>query len=321
MSKRFSCFFLIFSLSIAIWAQSSIRLGVLKGISCAPCAYLIENKEKLAVQNMAFQVFDSAQSELPKLLRGEINMGFLAPENAAKVFEKTKGAVVAIGVVQNGNFSLITNEESYGSIEDLRGKTVLVPNEGSESIVFNYILKKKQISVSNGFSSFDENSVFLDFSVPTANIANNLILKKASYAILNEPYATIVMKNSLDCRRAEDFQKIYNEIEEWSSFPALLLVTRADFAKENRDLVKKVVEVYKQAIDWTKKNPAKAALFSEKHKLCINSAVAKNAIPLSALIFREAGAAKGDIEKYLSILIEEKFSSAPEKLPDEEFYF
>lgn len=308
MLKKIACLFYSL-LCVYLGAQSpSVQLGVLKGISCAPCSYLIENKEKLAVQNMASKVFDSEQSELPALLKGEIDMGFLAPENAAKVFSKGNGAVICVGVVQNGSLCLLTSDESYSSLQNLRGKKILAAAEKSDSLIFKHLLSKKEIPVDEG-----ENLVLLDFSVPPANIANNLITKKTDYAILTEPYATVALKNSKELRRAENFQKIYNESEEWSSFPAMLLVVRADFAKENQELVRKVTEVYKSAIQWSIKNPSKAAILAKKHNLGLPEAVVRQSIPNAALIWRDAKAAKADIEKYLLILDRE--------LPGEEFYF
>ena len=308
MLKKIACLFYSL-LCVCLGAQSpSVRLGVLKGISCAPCSYLIENKEKLAVQNMAFKVFDSEQSELPALLKGEIDMGFLAPENAAKVFSKGNGAVICVGVVQNGSLCLLTSDESYSSLQDLRGKKILAAGEKSDSVIFKHLLSKKEILTDEG-----ENPVLLDFSVPPANIANNLITKKSDYALLTEPYATVALCHSKELRRAENFQKIYNESEEWSSFPAMLLVVRADFAKENQELVRKVTEVYKSAIQWSIKNPSKAAILAKKHNLGLSEAVVRQSIPNAALIWRDAKAAKIDIEKYLVILKRE--------LPGEEFYF
>ena len=116
-----------------------------------------------------------------------------------------------------------------------------------------------------------------------------------------------------ELRRAENFQKIYNENEEWSSFPAMLLVVRADFVKENRELVRKTGEVYKSAIQWTVKNPSKAAILAEKHNIGLSEDVVKQSVPNAVLIWRDAKAAKADIEKYLLILKRE--------LPDEGFYF
>ena len=309
MNRKFAWVVFALFCRFFLFAQTpSVRLGVLKGISCSPCAYLIANKEKLSVQNMAFKVFDSEQSEFPALLKGEIDMGFLAPENAAKVFSKGNRAVICVGVVQNGSLCLLTSDESYSSLQDLRGKKILAAGEKSDSVIFKHLLSKKEIPVDEG-----ENPVLLDFSVPPANIANNLITKKTDYAILTEPYATVALKNSKELRRAENFQKIYNESEEWSSFPAMLLVVRADFAKENQELVRKVTEVYKSAIQWSIKNPSKAAILAEKHNLGLSEAVVRQSIPNAALIWRDAKAAKADIEKYLVILKRE--------LPGEEFYF
>lgn len=307
--RKILCKIVILCASCALFAQSpSIRLGVLKGISCAPCAYLIENKEKLAVQNMNFQIFDSAQSELPKLLRGEIDAGFLTAEDAAKVFTAGKGALVCVGVVQNGNAVLLSREENVTALEDVRGKRVLCSANDSAAKVFEHLLLKKGIPVAQGASS-----VAFDFSVPQTNIANKLILGEESFALLSEPYATVALLNAKEIRRAESVQKIYSESEDFSTYPAMLLVVRADFAKENRDVIRRFSDVYKNALNWTNKNPSKAALLAEKHGLGLSQAVTSAAIPNAALTWRDGKSAKSDIEKYLTILKRE--------IPTEEFYF
>ncbi len=316
MLKKFVFLFLsLLSLFTPQAQRASLRLGVLKGNGCLPCAYLIENKEKLSVQNMAFELFDSAESELPRLLRGQIDACFLAPENAAKAFEKTKAQIVCLAVVQNGTLSLLTNDEAYGSISDLQEKTILCPSSSeNETLVFKSLLEKTQALKEKGFP-------YLDFSVPTSSIANSLITKKATYAILPEPYATVAVRSSNEVRKAESIQKLYNESNEWFSYPALLLVARSDFVKQNKELVRRFIEAYKNANQWTVKNSAKAALISEKHKITLSSAVTKDSLSSSGLVFKEAGSAKGELEKYLNILIEQKSASAPAFLPTEEFYF
>ena len=316
MYKKFLSFFFFLSFFSSLFAQvSSIRLGVLKGLSCTPSAYLIENKAKLSLQNMAFKLFDSEQSELPALLKGEIDAGFLSPESAAEVFLKGNKALVCIGSVQNGNLFLLTNEESYGSLEDLKAQKILCASESSSSKILSHLLSKKEIktaSLSRGGGELPSDSVGLDFSLPAASIANALINKNAAYALLAEPYATVAVKNSSEIRRAENLQKLYNEAEEWSSFPSMLLLVRADFAKEKRDLVKKFMDLYKNAVNWTNRNPSKAAFLSEKHRLYHSPAILRDSIPHAAFLWREAGTARPDIEKYLTVLGIE--------IPGEEFY-
>lgn len=304
---------IIFFLSFFVSAQSpSIKLGVLKGISCAPCAYLIENKEKLSVQNMNFQIFDSPQSELPKFLRGELDICFLSTKDAAKVFEKSDKKIVFLAVAQNENAYLLTNDETYGSLEDLKGKTIICPQKtSSETTLFNHILTKKEILSDSTENS--EISVKFDFSLPQANFANSLITGKSSYAIISEPYASVALLHSSKTVRAENLQKIYYELEESRSVPKMLLVARTDFVKTNRDLVRRFLDLYKNAVQWTNKNPSKAALLIEKHGLGLSFVIAKNSIPNSGLVFRESTIAKSDLEKYLTLM--------KRTLPTEEFYF
>ena len=287
----------------------SIRAGVLKGISCSPCAHLIENRAKLSVQNMDFQIFDSERTELAKLLRGELDVGFLSPKDAAKVYKATGKSIVMLGVAQNGNFYLLTNDENYRSLEDLKGKSVVCSeNYFEETAVFKHLLSKKEIPFGEG-----ESSVKLDFSIPAANVANSLILGNTDYALVCEPFASIALNHSSSLRRAESLQKLYSGEEGGSSFPVLLLVARTDFLKEKADLLRKFLEEYRKSVLWTTRNPSKAALLIEKHGLSLSSSTASASIPYAGLAFRETSAAKPDLEKLFTIMGME--------LPDEEFYF
>lgn len=293
--KRVFCLALAFFSVFFVSAQSSIRLGVLKGVACSPCAYLIENKSKLAVQNTSFKIYDSVQSELPELLRGEIDVAFIAPKDALKVYSLTDSSIVMLGVVQNSNLSLLTNDESFSSFVDLIGKTILCDEKDSASSeIFSHLLKKK--------FNLPDGSVKFDFSVPNANIPNTLILQKADYALVSEPFATIALSHSKKLRRAENIQTLYMDSEGGTSFPALILVARSDFAKNNRDLLRRFVDVYKNAVNWTNKNPAKAASLCEKHKVYHASAVIRKSIPQAALVWRDSSVARYDLEKFFEIL-------------------
>lgn len=308
MFKKFFCILVLLPFFHLLSAQTvSVRLGLLKELSCLPCAYLIENNKKLAVQNISFQILDSPQAELSKLLQGELDIGFLSPEDAAKVFTAGKGALLMLGVVQNKNLYLLTNDESYSSLDDLAGKKVLASGDKSDSSLFSYILSKKNISLSQG-----EEAVHLDFSIPRAEIPNHLILKKENFALLCEPYSSIPQIYSKNVRIAESIHKLYAESEEGSLPPGMLLVVRADFAKENPDLTRRFCDVYKSAVLWTNKNSVKAVMLSKKFKILHFDILPKTTISDAALVWRTSASAKSDIERYLTILGRE--------LPGEEFY-
>ena len=162
MNRKFAWVVFALFCRFFLFAQTpSVRLGVLKGISCSPCAYLIANKEKLSVQNMAFKVFDSEQSELPALLKGEIDMGFLAPEDAAKVFSKGNGALICVGVVQNGSLCLLTSDESYSSLQDLRGKKILAAGDAQALLRLIHCILRQQNklkAMGKRLSAMDDNT-------------------------------------------------------------------------------------------------------------------------------------------------------------------
>lgn len=257
---------------------------------------------------MNFEIFDSAHSELPKLLRGELDVGFLSAKDASKVFELSKSGIVLLGVAQNESLFLLTNDESYGALDDLKGKTIICSEEtGISTEIFKHILSKKEIPFDTG-----EESVKIDTSVPQASIANSLITGAVSYAVTCEPFASIALTHSAKTVRAENVQKLYSDDEDGSSIPGMVLVARSDFVKNNRDLVRRFIDVYRNAVQWTTKNPSKAGILAEKHNLGLKSSVVKNAIQNSGIIFREATSAKSDLEKLYAIL--------NLKAPSEEFY-
>ena len=317
MKKILAFFFLFFSVGFLLQSQTSVRLGFLKEIACAPCAYLIENKEKLTLQNISFKIFESPQSELPQLLKNEIDIAFLAPENAAKVFEKTDGAIIALGIVQNSNLCLFTNSETYASVENLKGETVICPSETREIILLKKFLAQKGISFSEkrSNSSEIENSVILDFSVPLSNIANNLILGKSKFALLSEPYATVATKNSSKIIRVEKIT------ENDSSTPVLLLVASEKFVSKNRATINKFIDIYKQATEWTLKNQSKASILCEKYMKGQKANILRLSIPASNITFRNALAGKSDIENLLNFFLEYSPETIGSKIPSDDFYF
>ena len=85
--KKGILFTSLFLLACTVFA-APLKIGILNGPSAVPAAKLIEtNKEGL----WDFQIFSGADTELPKLLKGEIDIGILPPNVAAKVFNTSKG--------------------------------------------------------------------------------------------------------------------------------------------------------------------------------------------------------------------------------------
>ena len=130
----------------------------------------------MALRQSGFQVVAGADVLLPKLLKGEVDVGILPPNVAAKVFSKNNGALLVGAVVGEGMLSLITKDGQVNSLADLKGKTVNVAGQGATpEYLFRYLLQANGIAVAADGLEPDADSVALDFSIPAAEIAAALL--------------------------------------------------------------------------------------------------------------------------------------------------
>ena len=309
--KKFAClFFCMYFCLLFCFPQ---KIGVLKGPSGIPSAYLMENFSADA----EYEIFSGANFLLPKLIKGEVEIGFLPPNVAVKVYNANKGAVIMAAVCGNGMVSLVTKDSSIKTLNDLKGKEIFVAGQGATpDFMFRYILKKNKIK-------FDgtKNSVRLSYSVPNAELAPSLILDKIQYAVVPEPFATVACEKDKNIFRAIDFQKEFFEFSGIENFPMTIIAVNAKFAKSNSEKVKKFLDEYKKASEWTLKNPKESGLLVEKFNLGLNSQIVEKAIPRCAFVFETGSQARSGVEKLLSVFMEFNPDSIGGKLPDGGFYF
>ena len=214
----------------------SVSVGTLVGPSGIPSAYLIENVSNINNATVTYEKYAAANLLLPKLIKGEVDIGFLPPNVAAKAFTTGNGSVVMLGVAGNGMLSLISTDPSITDFADLRGKTVAVAGQGATpEYVFRYILRQKGIAVGSG-----ADEVQLDFSIPNAEIAAAVITGKVSCAVVPEPFSTVATEKSAAVRRVfnmqDEFEKACiaeGKTKASASYPMTLIVANAKFAQKN----------------------------------------------------------------------------------------
>ena len=317
--KHISLLFISFLFISALFANP-LRIGLLNGPTCVPAAYLMENKKELSNAELTYEKFADPQALLPKLVKKEIDIGFMPANVAAKVYNAGNKSIICAAVVGLGNLSLITTDKNIRRFSDLKGKTVYVAGQGATpEYMFRYLLKE------NGLTWEGEKAdVKMDFSIPTAQIAAQLISGKIQYAVVPEPFATIAKSKSAKVLSALDFQKEYLELTGKKSeeiYPLSVLVVRSDFAKENASLFADFLSEYDKAVAWTIKYPSAAGQLVQKHELGLASDVVEKAIPLSNYTFQPAASAKKSLEDLLNLFLESDKTSIGGKLPEDEFYY
>ena len=183
--------------------------------------------------------------------------------------------------------------------------------------MFRYLLKENKLTW-NG----DNADVALDFSIPTAQIAAQLISGKIQYAVVPEPFATIAKSKSDKVRTAIDFQNEYlKAADEKEIYPLSVMVVRSAFIKEKPELIQAFLSEYDNAVKWTNSSPSESGVLCAKHNLGLAADVVEKAIPVSNYTFIPAASAKNDIEKLLSLFLASDKTSIGGKLPEEAFYY
>ena len=302
-------------LSINVFSQS-INIGLLNGPSCIPCAQLNENLHKIGETEVEYEMFATPQELLPKMIKKEIDIGFMPVNVAAKVYDSTNHKIICCGITGEGNLALITKNKNIKSLKDLKGKTVFVAGLGATpEYITKYILEKEGIVLN------DEKGIFLDFSLPTNQIVPELLAGKIDYAIVPEPFITIASEKSKNKINIIDLQKDYFLKYFQQNYPLTVMVVRSDFAEENPDLLKIFLEQYKSALSWTLDNPSDAGQLCEKYNFGLKKNVVEKSIPKSNYVFIPAVKGKLIIESLLQLFIEEDNSFLNGKLPEDDFYY
>ena len=203
----------------------TVNMAVLNGPSGMCFAYLFENVPQVNNTAVSYEVCASPDVLIPKMLKGEIDIGILPPNAAAKIYAKQPDSIVLAGVSGLGMLNLVTADESVKSLEDLKGRTVFVAGQGSTpEYVFRSILEK------NGLITADaKDTINLDFSIPASEMTAAIASGKIEYAVMPEPFATVAVSKG-SCRRAFDLQALWKSSFSKDTFPMTAVVVRKEFA-------------------------------------------------------------------------------------------
>lgn len=295
-----------------------MRIAALAGPSGMGMAYLFENNPTISEQTeVTFEIASSVDVLLPKLINGDVDIGILPPNVAAKLYNVNPQSIVAGAIVGNGMVTLVTRDSSISSLADLAGKTITVAGQGATpEFVFRTLLAKTEIPATD---------VTLDFSLPYPEIASALISDKISYALVPEPFATVAVLNGSSgdkpVKRVLSLQNEWKNAGLGDSFPMTLCVINKDYAQAHPEAVRIFLEAYEKSIEWTVTNPQDAGVLVEKYSLGLKAPIAAKSIPQAQYVFISAINGKAAIENLLSVFLEFAPVAIGGKLPDEGFYF
>lgn len=294
-----------------------LHASVLNGPSGMGMAYLFENHPDLNGVSSTYEITATPDVLLPKMVKGEIDIGILPTNAATKIYNANKLLVLG-AVVGEGNLYVMSRDKNVKTIADLAGKKVVVAGHGATpDYMLQYLAKKSLLEIGEGADQIN-----MDFSIPTAEIPASLISGKIDYALVPEPFATVCQMKDQTILRSIDIQQVWMAYsDDASNFPLTVCVVRKEFAEQHPETVRLFLTAYKDAIEWTNAHPVEAGKLVEKYTLGLNAAIAAKAIPNASFAFVPAVDSKPLVENLLSVFLETSPEAIGGKLPDDAFYF
>lgn len=187
------------------------------------------------------RVFTAGPAEIEALFAGEVDFGYIGPGPAINGYLKSNGqALEIVDIAASGGASLIAAKgQAIKLIKDLAGKRVAVPQTGgTQDISLRHALKD------SGLAGKDKGGN-VDIVQYAPSDALDLFRRgELDAAWLPEPWVSRVIKDA-------GATLVTDERTLWpgGKFATAVVIVRKDFAKANPELVTKVVEAHRAAVD------------------------------------------------------------------------
>ena len=293
--------------------EVTVRIGSLKGPTSIGLAGLRSNSEAgTSAGSYEFTLEADASALLAGIVAEDLDIA-LIPANAASIwYSKTEGGVTCIDVNTLGALYIISADDSIASIEDLAGRTIYLPGQGtSPDYVLQYLLSKHDMSLDD---------VTVEYKSEGAEVIAALTADPEGIGLLPQPAVTSAVS------KLEGYSVVLDLTEEWGKVSETDLLTgvtvvRTDFLNEHPDAVDTFLAEHAESVAYVDADLAAVAQLTEDYGIMEKAAIAEKAIPACNVTYIAGADMKAMVSAYLEALYELEPSSVGGKLPGDDFYY
>lgn len=289
-----------------------IRFAVLSGSTGYGAVKLMSDAaNKATALNYQITAESSVKVIQDSLIADQLDLAALPTNKAAMIANATGGKIQIVAVNTLGVMYLVTTDgQTISSFEDLRGKTVGIPEEPS------YILKA--LCTANGLT--DGTDLTISTYATPSDLVSAVIKGEVTTAVLPEPLLSTAMSKKdtiqISMNLTEEWEKIYTG----GKLMQGCIVVRTQWAKEHPAELAKFLEDYKASVEFVIASPDQAAPMVET-LFGTTAAVAEKAIPRCNLTYLDGDEMKAQLQKLYDVLIGIPSANIGDKVPDDSFYY
>ena len=246
------------------------------------------------------------------MISGSVDIAAVPTNLAAVLFNKTEGKVRVVAINTLGVLYIVENGDTVKSLNDLVGKKIAVPGQGSNpEYVLKALLKAAGI----------EDKVEIDYSCSSPDeVTTALATGSASIGLIPEPKVTAALTKNASLRVAVDVSA------EWKKTMGTdlvqgCLVAGAAFCAEHPQVLDAFLKSYSDSISLLSSDPDTAAKLIVEAGIAASEGLVKNALPRCNIVFISGKDMAEPLNKFWSSLYEIIPQSVGGKLPDETVFY
>jgi NitT/TauT family transport system substrate-binding protein len=196
------------------------------------------------------RVFTAGPAEIEALFAGEVDLGYIGPGPALNGYLKSGGkALKIIAGASSGGVALVARPDSgIGSLKDLAGKRVAVPQTGgTQDISLRHALKTA------GLTPREKGGTVDVVQYAPADTLNQFRLKAIDAAWVPEPWVARLEKEA-------GAKVVLDEKTLWpgGKFSTTVVVARTEFLEKHPDIVAAFLAAHVAAVEAINKEPVAA---------------------------------------------------------------
>lgn len=286
-----------------------------------PIFKMMEDGTLDAIANkVVFKLWKNPDQLKAMILNKEVD--FVAvPTNVGAILYNKEQAIKLLNVSVWGILKILTRDENIKSLEDLKGKELIVPWRGDmPDIVLRAVLKKK---------GFGKDDIKITYVSNPMDAAKQLIMRKADNILLPEPATSMVLRKTKSFPVKLVAPTVFRGVDikkEWADAynreAKIPVAGMAVIGKmiENKEAIKLFEAEYAKAMIWYKTHPKEAGILSAKYVTMFTADAFTDSIAFTKLEVIKAIEVKDDLDFFFNILKEDNPKTIGGKLPDRNFY-
>lgn len=312
-------------MAISLFAQEKVDKLVLSGPFATVSHPLLHMVKSGALNDIAKTV-EFKQWKNPDELRALIlkkEVDFIAiPTNVAANLYNKKQEIQLLNVSIWGILEMLSRDNSIKTLEDFKGKEIVVPFRADmPDIVLKQLIKKQ------GLNLKDYNIKYVASPIDAMQM---LILRQADHVLLIDPAASMALRKTKSFPIKLVAPTLYRSVDlqkEWAkTFNKEEKIPQAGMAVigkmiKNESIKKRVFEEYGKSLKWYKDNPVKASKMVAKQFPMLKEEAVLDSIPNVRLENISAKDSKEDLDFFFDILLKDTPKSIGSKIPDNKFYY